>query len=110
MGIDRRKYDRTPTQLIVQYSDQRLFFTEFLCNLSLGGICLEATKPLEPGTKLTISISTQPTIKAEAIVAWSKKNGFKHEIGIKFVGLLQHQKSQIADIIASIYWGMNPTH
>jgi uncharacterized protein (TIGR02266 family) len=113
MDIDRRKHVRTPAQLIVQYSDQRLFFTEFLYNLSLGGICIEASKPLEPGTRLIVSISTQPAVKAEAIVAWSKKskkNRFKHEIGIRFVELPQHQKSQIADIITSIYWEMNPTH
>lgn len=113
MGIDQRKHVRTPTELIVQYSDQRLFFTEFVCNLSPGGLCVEASKPIEPGTMLTISTSTQPPIKAKAIVVWSKKskkNRFKHEIGIRFVGLSQDQKSQITDIITSIYWGMNSTH
>ena len=109
MGIDRRKHVRTPAQLMIQYSDQRLFFTEFLCDLSLGGICIEASKPLEPGTMLTISISTQPAIKAKAVVVWSKKNKFKYIIGIRFVGLPQDQKSQLADIINSICWGINPT-
>jgi c-di-GMP-binding flagellar brake protein YcgR len=113
MGIDRRKHIRTPTELIIQYSDQRLFFTEFVCNLSLGGLCVEASKPIEPGTMLTISTSTQPSIKAKATVVWSKKSKkskFKYEIGIRFVGLPQHHKSQITNIITSIYWEMNSTY
>ena len=113
MGMDQRKHIRTPTQLIVQYSDRRLFYTEFLDDLSLGGMCIVASKPLEPGTKLIITSSTQPPIKVEGIVVWSKKsmkNKFKYEIGVQFDGLSQDQKSQIADIITSIYWEMNPTH
>ena len=113
MGIDQRKHVRTSTQLIVQYSDRRLFFTEFLSDLSLGGMCIVASRPLEPGTKLIISTSTQRPIKIEGIVAWSKKsmkNKFKYEIGVQFVGLSQDQKSQIADIITSIYWETTPIH
>jgi Tfp pilus assembly protein PilZ len=113
MGIDQRKHVRILTQLIVQYSDRCLFFTEFLSDLSLGGMCIVASKPIEPGTKLIISISTQPPIKVEGIVAWSKKsmkNKFKYEIGVQFVGLSQDQKSQIADIITSIYWETSSTH
>ena len=113
MGIDQRKHVRTPAQLTVQYSDRRLFFTEFLSDLSPGGMCIVASKPLEPGTKLIISTSTQPPIKIEGIVAWSKKsmkNKFKYEIGVRFDELSQDQKSQIADIITSIYWETNPTH
>jgi hypothetical protein len=89
MGIDQRKHVRTPAQLIVQYSDRRLFYTEFVSDLSLGGI------------------------KIEGIVAWSKKsmkNKFKYEIGVRFDGLSHDQKSQITDIITSIYWETNPTH
>ena len=110
MGMDQRKHIRTPTQLIVQYSDRRLFFTEFVNDLSLGGMCIVASKPLEPGTKLIISASTKPPIKIEGIVAWSKKsikNKFKYEIGVHFDGLSQDHKSQITDIITSIYWETN---
>jgi len=113
MGIDQRKHVRTPAQLMVQYSDQHLFYTEFVDDLSLGGMCIVASKPLEPGTKLIISTSTQPPIKIEGIVAWSKKsmkNKFKYEIGVRFDELSQDQKSQIADIISSIYWETSPTH
>jgi c-di-GMP-binding flagellar brake protein YcgR len=110
MAIDRRKHDRTLTQLMVQYSDQRLFFTEFTCDLSLGGICIDASKSLEPGTMLIISISTQPAIKAKAMVVWSKKSKFKYKIGIRFTELPQDKKSQIANIISSICWEINPTH
>ena len=113
MGIDHRKHVRIPTQLIIQYSDKRLFFTEFLTDLSLGGMCIVASKPLEPGTKLIITSSTQPPFKVEGIVAWSKKcmqNKFKYEIGVRFDRLSQNQKSQIADIITSIHWETNPLH
>jgi len=113
MGIDQREHVRTPSQLIVQYSDRRLFYTEFLGDLSLGGMCIVASKPLEPGIKLIISASAQPPIKVEGIVTWSKKSmkhKFKYEIGVRFDGFSQDQKSQIADIITSIYWETNPTH
>ncbi|MBW1670000.1 MAG: PilZ domain-containing protein [Deltaproteobacteria bacterium] len=113
MGIDHRKHFRTTTQLIVQYSDKHLLFTEFLTDLSLGGMCIVASKPLEPGTKLIITSSKQSPFKVEGIVAWSKKsmkNKFKHLIGVRFDRLSQNQKSQIADIITSIHWETNPLH
>ena len=110
MGIDHRKHVRTLTQLIVQYSDQRLFFTEFISNLSLGGMCITASKSLEPGTRLIITSSTQPPIKVNGIVSWtkkSKKNKLKYEIGVHFDKLSQDQKARISDIISSIYWETN---
>jgi len=113
MGIDQRKNFRAPTQLSVEYSDQSLFFTEFLSDLSIGGMCIVASRPLEPGTKLIISISTQPPIKVEGIVTRSKKcmkNKFKYEIGVRFGELSQEQKSQIKDIISSIYWETSSPH
>jgi len=113
MGIDQRKHVRTPTQLMIQYSDQRLFYTEFLSNLSPEGMCIVASKSLEPGTKLIISTSTKPPIKIEGVVAWSKKsmkNKFKYEMGVRFVELSQDQKFQIADIISSICWETNLTY
>ncbi len=113
MSIDQRKHVRTPTQLMIQYSDRHLFFTEFLSDLSPRGMCIVASKPLEPGTKLVITSSTQPPIKIEGIVVWSKKsikNKFKYEIGVQFAELSQDQKSQIADIISSICWEINSTH
>ena len=113
MDIDQRKHSRTPTQLSVEYSDQNLFFTEFMSDLSMGGMCIVASRPLEPGTKLTISISIQPPVKVEGIVVWSKKsmkNKFKYEIGVRFDRLSQKQKSQIAEIITSIHWETNPLH
>jgi hypothetical protein len=72
-----------------------------------------ASRPLEPGTKLIISISTQPPIKVEGIVTRSKKsmkNRFKYEIGVRFGELSQDQKSQITDIISSIYWETSSPH
>ena len=112
MDIDQRKYSRTPTQLSVEYSDQNLFFTEFMSNLSMEGMCIVASRPLEPGTKLTISISTQPPVKVEGTVVRSeksKKNKFKYEIGVRFDELSHDQKSQITDIISSTFWETNPT-
>jgi hypothetical protein len=76
-------------------------------------MCIVASKPLEPGTKLIIFTSTQPPIKVEGIVAWSKKsmkNKFKYEIGVQFVELSQDQKSQIADIITSMFWETSSIH
>jgi c-di-GMP-binding flagellar brake protein YcgR len=110
MGIDQRKYIRTPIQSVVQYSDLRLFFTEFMIDLSLGGMRIVASKPIEPGTKVIISTLAQSMIKVKGIVVWSKKsikNKFKYEIGVQFVELSQDHKSQIADIIASMCWEMN---
>lgn len=72
-----------------------------------------ASRPLEPGTKLIISISIQPPIKIEGIVVWSKKsmkNKFKYEIGVRFGELSQEQKSHITDIISSIYWETSSAH
>nr|HDN00165.1 PilZ domain-containing protein [Deltaproteobacteria bacterium] len=113
MGIDERKHVRAPIQLTVNYSDRRFFFTEFISNISIGGMCITASKPLEPKSKLSITSSTKPPIKVNGIVAWCKKsktNKFKYEIGIRFDELSDDQKSQISDIISSSFWETCHSH
>ena len=113
MGIDERKHFRAPVYLSVEYSDQNLFFTEFISDLSIGGMCIVASRPLETGTKLSISIATKPPVKVEGTVVRSEKsmkNKFKYEIGVLFDELSQDQRSQITDIISSTYWETSSTH
>lgn len=65
----RRVHDRvSATNLMLEYSDGRHFYSEHLNNISIGGMCLEVLKPIEPGARLSISLSTKPALKIKGKV------------------------------------------
>ncbi len=65
---------------------------------------MECGKPIDPGTDLTVIIPTRPPVKVKGQVAWTKKDGLSHLIGIKFNELSPSQKRAINELISSCFW------
>jgi len=102
--INRRTTERLPTHYDVIYSDGKRMHKEYVKDISVGGLQIEALKPLEPGTKLTLTLTSNPPLKVNAIVRWVKKVGYRYRIGVQFIKLSPEQQQKIKEIIHSLFW------
>lgn len=102
---DLRKHNRINTLLEVTFSDGQRMYMDTILNLSMGGICVECQKPIEPGTYLTIILPLKPQIKIGATAKWCAKNRLKHQIGLEFAKLLPEQKRALNEFMTTYFWG-----
>ncbi len=102
--VNRRRTERLPTHYDVIYSDGKRMHKEYVRDISVGGMQIEALKPLEPGTKLTLTLTSVPPLKVKAIVRWVKKVGYRYRIGVQFIQLSNEQQQKIKEIIHSLFW------
>jgi hypothetical protein len=105
--IDRRIYDRVPTNFIFEYSDGHRFYAEYLCDLSIGGMRIEALDPIKPETKLIISLPLKPVLKIEGIVKWTLNDKHRYQIGIQFDNPTMEQQFSLKEIMKSLFWEMS---
>ncbi len=102
--IDRRINDRAQANFILEYSDGRRFYAEYLCDLSIGGMRIEALDPIKPETKLIISLPSKPVLKIEGVVRWTRKDGHRYQIGIEFPAITMEQQFSLKEIVQSLFW------
>lgn len=102
--IDRRINDRALANFILEYSDGRRFYAEYLHDLSIGGMRIEALEPIKPETNLIISLPSKPVLKIEGIVKWTRKDGHRYHIGIEFPVVTMDQQISLKKIVQSLFW------
>ena len=71
---ERRKHQRVPTKILIKYRNATQFFTDYIQNISRGGIFVPTHQPLPEGTRLEISFSLPDCdrlITTEGVVAHS---------------------------------------
>jgi len=100
---NRRRAKRFSTVRDVTFSDGNRFFTDFIRDMSTGGLSVESPVPFEKGTKLTLSLGA-PVVKVSGIVRWCRKEGFKYVLGIQFVFDNPDQEAQIKDAMQCMFW------
>ncbi len=103
-GSDRRKTQRFVRPIELSFSDGSRFFTDFIKDISVGGLQLESSKPLGIGTDLTITLATNPPVKLKGKVRWEAKDGIKYKMGVQFADLTPEQESRIRQVIQSLFW------
>jgi uncharacterized protein (TIGR02266 family) len=54
---ERRRYTRVPAQILIKYGNAEQFFTDYIQNISRGGIFVPTYNPLPQGTRLRVSFS-----------------------------------------------------
>jgi uncharacterized protein (TIGR02266 family) len=54
---ERRKHKRVPARILIKYGNAEQFFTDYIQNISRGGIFVPTYNPLPKGTRLRISFS-----------------------------------------------------
>jgi PilZ domain-containing protein len=82
-----REYIRHPTDIPIEYdlgevvSDR----TEYLKNISEGGLCFHADIPIEAGSVINIRIPLQdPAFAIKGVVVWCKKSDERYDVGVQF--------------------------
>jgi uncharacterized protein (TIGR02266 family) len=54
---ERRQHKRVPARILIKYGNAEQFFTDYIQNISRGGIFVPTYDPLPKGTRLHISFS-----------------------------------------------------
>lgn len=82
-----RSYLRHPTDIPLRYRqlDSRRNGSELLRNVGHGGLCFQASRPIESGTPLHITIALYgPPFEADGVVVWCRPKGEAYEVGVQF--------------------------
>jgi len=85
-GDDRRREERHPVVLRVDYDDANDLISDYTENLSNGGTCVSGNRQLPVGTEVKLALSfpglVEP-IRLDGVVRWTKA-GDEPMIGIEF--------------------------
>ena len=85
MTNDNRRYeDRVPVDFQVDFIHEGDYVLSFSKNISLGGMFLCTTEPLEPGSKVKLVFPVEEHYQAEvlAVVVWINRSPNAEEIGM----------------------------
>ncbi len=101
--IERRNAKRLPTMWEVTFSDGQRSFTDFVRDMSTGGMQLESPVAFKPNTHLTLTFGPPP-VKVHALVRWCKRSGIKYVMGIQFLFENAEQERAVRSRITSMFW------
>ncbi len=101
---NRRRAERLDAHYDVTFFDGKRVHKEYVRDISVGGLQIEALKPLEPGTQLTLTLPSSPPLKVKGIVRWTSKIGYRYKIGVQFIQLTPQQEQKIKEIIHGLFW------
>lgn len=94
---ERRQYQRVPAQILIKYRNADQFFTDYMQNISRGGIFVPTQQPLPKETRLQISFSLPDydrLITADGIVVHSVQPGSNSHDGPAGMGVQFHALSE----------------
>lgn len=104
-GRDKRRSQRLPVHVEINFSDGKRFFSEFVKDISMGGMQIETSVPCgKPDEILTLTFGGFPPIKVKGVIRWIKKDGFKYKTGIEFQELTSQQEAYLREMISDIFW------
>jgi type IV pilus assembly protein PilZ len=106
---ERRREDRIPRKYRIAYTTPQALVNSYLYNISVGGVFVRTSNPLEPGTTLTLKITLPDAGKeldVECEVTWVRKEEQKAPegllppgMGVKFLNLLPEGRARIEKIL-----------
>jgi uncharacterized protein (TIGR02266 family) len=89
-GRERRRSNRVPVEIQIQYETADGFFQDYIRNLSLGGIFIETSKPLPTNTKLKVQFSLpeiSDPIVADGVVVHTLRLGQTQNPSVSGMGI-----------------------
>jgi uncharacterized protein (TIGR02266 family) len=107
---ERRKHQRVPARILIKYGNAEQFFTDYIQNISRGGIFVPTYTPLPPGTHLKISFSLpgwDRLIETEGTVVHSvhgdpQQGGQPSGMGVQFQKLSEESLEQIDNYVGTL--------
>jgi hypothetical protein len=104
---NKRRNKRADINLLINYSNKRQIYTDYLKDISLGGARIETLKPPNKGDMIIITIPTKPPIKINASVKWVLKFNFKYQFGVEFDVMTYANETILSQYLGSIFWDKN---
>lgn len=111
MGRERRKAQRVPVALEVNYRSADTFLFAYITDLSVLGIFVRTESPNPPGTRLTLRF-TPPGYSApmelKGQVMWinpvrdDDESGRNPGMGVRFIGVTEQQREQLVDMVRTV--------
>jgi uncharacterized protein (TIGR02266 family) len=106
---DKRRHDRAPVALVVEYLDASDLVRDFTENLSAGGIFVQTPRELELGTQVQLTLSFPGLLRPIAltgVVRWLRAEPEDDRgVGIEFVDYTEEMHAQLAELIDGITAG-----
>ena len=105
MDTERRKNERVPISLEVRYATQQGFVSDWIMNLSRGGMFVHSDSPLPVGTVISITLIVpggQP-IEIEGEVKWvvqrSPSAAVIPGMGVKITNISDESRKILEDLV-----------
>lgn len=107
VGAEKRRTERLPVEVKVDYRSVGRFLTDYTMNLSRGGLFVQTCLPLEPGERVRLRL-TLPDADApfalDGIVKWvsrrDDKVGHPPGMGIEFVDASEELQRHVERLMA----------
>lgn len=108
----RRIEDRVPRKYRIAYTTPQALVNSYLYNISVGGVFVRTSNPLEPGSKLSLKITLPDAgkeLEVDCEVTWVRKEEQKAPegllpsgMGVKFLNLSPEGKERIEKILRQV--------
>ncbi|MGC9022034.1 MAG: PilZ domain-containing protein [Dissulfurimicrobium sp.] len=102
---EKRRSQRLPLHIEINFSDGKRFYSEFVMDVSMGGLQVETTIPCNKDDILTLTLGGFPPLKVKGVVRWIKRDGFKYRMGLEFCDLTTEQEKRLREMISK-FWQM----
>ncbi len=103
---EKRRHDRAPVTLVVEYDGADDFVNDYTENLSSGGIFINTTKQLEIDTEVKLVLSFPGLLRPihlAGVVRWLREDGGEsHGVGLEFVDYGGSSKQELEELIALV--------
>jgi type IV pilus assembly protein PilZ len=87
-GPNKRRTERKPIELQVEYKRLNTFFSDYTKNISKGGTFIKTKNPLDVGTVFVFRLlvpSLGTPFELRGVVKWTQETGNEPGMGIEFV-------------------------
>ena len=104
-GPDKRTYLRHPTDVNIEVETEpsEAGLTEFLRNISLGGLCFRSSVFISPKTVIRIRIPVlRPVFETRGRVAWCQERDDSFDVGVEFLDPKSIEKTRIVEQVCHI--------
>ena len=104
---DRRRHDRVPLKIPVDYTSVDAFFTEFSANINEGGMFVEMDDPPELGTLVQLQFDLPGrlgAVQVEGRIAWMSdgKDDSPAGVGVEFQNLPSNVRETINNVVRDL--------
>ncbi len=100
-----RQYLRHPSDIPIAYHVDAAVAsgTDYLRNISQGGLCFSSRSPIAPGSSVHLEISiAEPVFEADGIVVWCRPSDRGFEVGVRFDGVEANYSVRMVEQVCHI--------